>query len=130
MTSTAVACPSCGYRFNYRFVPGVSVTAVRVGAGRGFRCPHCGARALFRLDGTPPDPTRPTYEDPVAGPAMLGFLALVGAFVATVYAASVYLIPPWRGTVEVGVGGAILVGGIALVLRRSGSTPLRPVALQ
>jgi uncharacterized C2H2 Zn-finger protein len=42
-------CPHCQQVFDYAFVPGASVTAVRLGTSRYMRCPLCDRFALFSL---------------------------------------------------------------------------------
>ena len=49
MTRTLL-CPHCGGEFEYDLVPGMSVTAVRLGGSRYMRCPLCHRFATFRLE--------------------------------------------------------------------------------
>lgn len=44
-----VRCPKCGRSFVYKYVPGGSFTAVRLGTYRYFRCQKCGRFALFNI---------------------------------------------------------------------------------
>ncbi|MGD0250318.1 MAG: hypothetical protein ABSB97_05470 [Thermoplasmata archaeon] len=46
-----VTCPKCGGQFDYRFVPGASVTALRLGNSRYMRCQLCHRFGVFRLTG-------------------------------------------------------------------------------
>ncbi|MGP8078811.1 MAG: hypothetical protein ACLQD8_00460 [Thermoplasmata archaeon] len=49
--TVALACPHCRGSFDYEFVPGTSLTAVRLGRSRYMRCPLCRQYATFRVDG-------------------------------------------------------------------------------
>ncbi len=42
-------CKSCGKVFDYSFIPGGSLTSVRLGRARYFRCPHCRRFQTFSL---------------------------------------------------------------------------------
>ena len=42
-------CPRCDRDFEYDLIPGMSVTAVRLGTSRYMRCPLCHRFATFRL---------------------------------------------------------------------------------
>lgn len=46
-----LTCPKCGGQFDYQFVWGASLTAVRLGSSRYMRCPLCRKWALFPLLG-------------------------------------------------------------------------------
>lgn len=60
-------CPKCGREFDYDYVPGASVTAVRLWNRRYMSCPLCHRWSVFKLTetrvstaptsstGTPPD---------------------------------------------------------------------------
>ena len=69
-----VTCPKCGGQFDYTFVPGASVTALRLWNSRYMRCPLCRRFAVFRLTGpgtevrptTPPDATLPADGAPLS----------------------------------------------------------------
>ena len=39
--TSRLSCPKCGKTFDYRWVPGGSLTAVRLGPTRYMRCPLC-----------------------------------------------------------------------------------------
>lgn len=39
--TSALACPKCGKGFEYKWVPGASFSAVRLGKDRYLRCPFC-----------------------------------------------------------------------------------------
>jgi hypothetical protein len=42
-------CPKCGGEFDYEFVPGASLTAIRLGTSRYMRCPLCHKFSVFSL---------------------------------------------------------------------------------
>jgi hypothetical protein len=65
MSVAVVTCPNCGFRFNYHYVPSVSLTALRIGGARSFRCPQCHERAIFDLSIPGPDADVRTYDDPL-----------------------------------------------------------------
>jgi hypothetical protein len=44
-----VVCPKCRREFNYRFVPGASLTSLRLGRSRYMRCPLCGKWSVIRV---------------------------------------------------------------------------------
>lgn len=46
---TRATCPKCGQSFDYEFIPGGSLTAIRLGKYRYMRCQKCGKWALFNL---------------------------------------------------------------------------------
>lgn len=46
---TRVTCPKCGKTFDYEFVPGGSLSAIRLGKYRYMRCRECGRWALFDI---------------------------------------------------------------------------------
>ncbi|HTT72970.1 MAG TPA: hypothetical protein VMG99_02305 [Thermoplasmata archaeon] len=56
-----LTCPKCGQTFDYDFVPGAAVTAIRLGSSRYLRCPRCGKWSTFDLVHhlEPPGPTLP-----------------------------------------------------------------------
>lgn len=49
-------CKKCGAEFDYRFVPGGSLTALRLGKSRYMRCPVCKKWSLFNIWDTRVDP--------------------------------------------------------------------------
>ncbi|MGI0071968.1 MAG: hypothetical protein ACRECT_07910 [Thermoplasmata archaeon] len=56
-----LTCPKCHQEFDYDWVPGVSLTAVRLGTSRYMACPLCGRWSTFDIYGgmvarTPPPP--------------------------------------------------------------------------
>ena len=63
MWSRRLRCPHCHMEFDYDFVPGMSVTALRLGTSRYMRCPRCHRWGMFPL-------TRPTGQgnDAASGP--------------------------------------------------------------
>jgi hypothetical protein len=46
---TKVTCPKCKDSFDYEFVPGASLTSVRLGNYRYMKCRKCGKWALFNM---------------------------------------------------------------------------------
>lgn len=63
MTESITECPSCHYRFNYEFIPGASVHAIRLGNKRIFRCPNCKELHKFRITDFGSDPNLPSHGD-------------------------------------------------------------------
>lgn len=62
-------CPKCGHEFDYDWVPGASLTAVRLGTARYLACPQCRRWSVFDVYGTlvaRPDPSGPR---PGGGPS-------------------------------------------------------------
>ena|GEM_PF-447567 len=49
MWSRRLRCPHCHREFDYDFVPGMSVTALRLGTSRYMRCPLCHRWGKFPL---------------------------------------------------------------------------------
>jgi len=49
MPTSHLRCKKCGVEFDYRWVPLVSVTAVRLGKYRYFRCPACKKGSTFNI---------------------------------------------------------------------------------
>ncbi len=49
MWSRRLRCPHCHQEFDYDFVPGMSVTALRLGTSRHMRCPLCRRWGTFPL---------------------------------------------------------------------------------
>ncbi|MGP8158792.1 MAG: hypothetical protein ACLPWO_04190 [Thermoplasmata archaeon] len=49
MWSRRLRCPHCHMEFDYDFVPGMSVTALRLGTSRYMRCPLCRRWGTFPL---------------------------------------------------------------------------------
>lgn len=47
-----LTCPRCHQGFDYDWVPGASLTSVRLGTKRYMKCPLCGRGATFDLYGT------------------------------------------------------------------------------
>ncbi len=45
-------CPKCGETFDYDYIPGASVTALRLGTGRYMACPLCHKWSTFELHAT------------------------------------------------------------------------------
>jgi hypothetical protein len=59
-------CPKCGGAFDYAFIPGASVTAIRLGTSRYMRCPICQKFAMFKMTGPEP-PEVPSAIPPAEG---------------------------------------------------------------
>ena len=49
-------CPVCGREFDYAWIPGVSLTAIRLFRLRYFACPNCGKVSAFDIWNTQVDP--------------------------------------------------------------------------
>jgi hypothetical protein len=49
MSRSRLTCPKCHETFDYDYVPGVSFTTVRLGAGRYMPCPKCRRWSYFNL---------------------------------------------------------------------------------
>ena len=56
-------CGKCGYRFNYEFMPGMSVDSMRLGIDRYMRCPECRRWSRFSLLNPGREEGLPTYSD-------------------------------------------------------------------
>lgn len=53
---TRVTCPKCKETFDYEFIPGASLTAIRLGNYRFMKCRKCGRWALFNvIKNAPPE---------------------------------------------------------------------------
>ncbi len=48
-----LTCPKCQRSFDYAFVPGASLTSLRLGRSRYFACPLCGRWSIFPLTDRP-----------------------------------------------------------------------------
>jgi len=59
-----LVCPKCKGTFDYEFLPGGSLTAIRLGNSRYMRCPICQKFALFNLSAA-----EPVLSPPTAPPA-------------------------------------------------------------
>ena len=51
-----LTCPKCQRSFDYAFVPGASLTSLRLGRSRYFACPLCGRWSVFPLTDGPGAP--------------------------------------------------------------------------
>jgi len=61
MPTVRLTCPKCGQTFDYEYVPGASLTALRFGGSRYMRCPVCHRFAMFPIRHAPsPEPPAPT----------------------------------------------------------------------
>lgn len=47
-----LTCPKCGQTFDYEWVPGAALTAVRLGSSRYMACPLCHKWSTFDIAGT------------------------------------------------------------------------------
>jgi len=59
---TRLSCPRCRRAFDYRWVPGASLSSFRLGTRRLLRCPLCGAWSVFDVRSSRPP------ADPAKGP--------------------------------------------------------------
>ncbi len=140
--SRRLRCPHCQGEFDYDFVPGMSVTALRLGTSRYMRCPLCrrwgrfpltrpkdaGSRAASESTGVPPpeDKARRTGGAPVRSRAVSRFndrrpMARWGALVIAPAAAlillGVLLYPSTMAEIPLVAAGAILLGvGLTLLI--------------
>ncbi len=48
-----LTCPKCNEQFNYQFVPGASLTSLRLGNRRYMKCPLCGRWSVIKIVGQP-----------------------------------------------------------------------------
>jgi len=65
-------CPHCDRDFDYDLVPGMSVTAVRLGRSRYMRCPLCHRFATFRVDRVSAEASQPPAGNaPAIAPTVL-----------------------------------------------------------
>ena len=61
--TSALTCPKCGKAFEYKWVPGASFSAVRLGKDRYLRCTACHERSTYdvfdtRVQDTAPPPVQ------------------------------------------------------------------------
>lgn len=42
-------CPKCDHEFVYEWIPGASLTSIRIGKSRYMKCPNCHKRSLFNV---------------------------------------------------------------------------------
>jgi hypothetical protein len=63
-------CPKCHREFDYDWIPGASLTAVRLGTQRYMACPLCRKWSLFDIYTTmvARTPSAPTPTDPLGPP--------------------------------------------------------------
>jgi hypothetical protein len=57
-------CSKCGGSFDYEYIPGASLTAIRLGNARYMRCPICQRFSVFKMTG----PEAPLARSPVPPP--------------------------------------------------------------
>jgi len=121
-------CPACGRSFNYDYIPGASVSALRLGGRRYMRCPLCGKFGFFdlrspRLAGSPSSPHAPTFSD---RRHTLRWLALFVAPAVIVVTGLGLLLPrPEPALWGSLLGAAVIVSG-SLVLVYRASVPAAP----
>lgn len=51
-----LVCPKCNKQFNYQFVPGASLSSLRLGNSRYMKCPLCGRWSAIKIVAQPPMP--------------------------------------------------------------------------
>ena len=59
-----LTCPKCGQTFDYEWVPGAALTAVRLGSSRYMACPLCHKRSTFNIYDTLVPGSAPTDAPP------------------------------------------------------------------
>jgi hypothetical protein len=61
ITRSRLVCPKCGGTFDFDYLPGASVTALRLGTSRYMACPLCSRWSVFELRRTqiPANPPGP-----------------------------------------------------------------------
>lgn len=63
-------CPKCEREFDYDWIPGASLTSVRLGPDRYMACPLCGKWSMFNIyAGLVARPSPETATAPPAGPS-------------------------------------------------------------
>lgn len=67
-----LTCPKCGGEFEYEFVPGGSLTAIRLGTSRYMRCPICRRFSVFSLKAPPTTDPAPVAEAAPPGTGRMG----------------------------------------------------------
>lgn len=55
-----LTCPKCNGTFDYEWVPGAALTAVRLGKSRYMGCPLCHKWSMFDIYDSSPPPTNPS----------------------------------------------------------------------
>ena len=55
-TTSRVECPHCHYKFNYEWIPGISIFAIKLGPYRLFKCPNCKELHTFKITDFGSDP--------------------------------------------------------------------------
>ena len=54
---STLVCPKCNGSFNYQFVPGASLTSLRLGRSRYLKCPLCGKWSVIKIVSRPVMPS-------------------------------------------------------------------------
>ncbi len=49
VSGSRLTCPKCGQSFDYDYIPGASLTSVRLGTSRYMACPLCHKWSVFDL---------------------------------------------------------------------------------
>lgn len=119
MTTSILKCRKCGFRFNYSFIPGASVSAVRLGSSRYMRCPKCSRFGLFNLMEFGTDPKLSTYSDSKITARYLPVIIVPTA--AWIVLSLVWLRPLVKGPlatvlISVPIFAIVLIGVLLLLL--------------
>ncbi len=121
-----LTCPKCGGSFDYEYVPGASLTAVRLGGSRYMRCPLCHQWSVFRLSAAEV-PARPGLDEPSASaatpivsgsgvrrfsdvPSALGGAIVLGGLVVAIVLSALLLPRPEPAIAAIVVGLIAIVG--------------------
>jgi uncharacterized C2H2 Zn-finger protein len=62
-------CPKCNSEFDYEYIPGASMTSLRLGGSRYLQCPVCHKWSVFNLRKTRVDPETHPKDHPKVGPS-------------------------------------------------------------
>ena len=57
--ASRLTCPKCHQTFDYEWIPGSALTAVRLGTSRYMRCPLCHQWSIFNIWKAPVPPASP-----------------------------------------------------------------------
>jgi hypothetical protein len=107
-----VACPKCGAKFNYTFVPGMSLSSVRLGGYRYMKCKKCKKFAMFHIYSklTKGGKLQLSLSAIVAGAALCALAA--GLFIVNIGGSQGRLILDVTGVVIGIIGIGFIIGGI------------------
>lgn len=64
--TSSLTCPKCGRSFDYKWVPGASFSAFRLGKDRDLQCPLCKEWSTFDIRGAKVDRASPGGSYPQA----------------------------------------------------------------